>query len=188
MTERDPGYGWPHQQDRRRWARRVASGLVLCRRCGNPILVVNGGRAEERTQLNCRQGSGRCGTTTGKGCAVPAACSGRSPRQGALPRRDCAGALRPSCRPGRRDVHRARRPLPRRPCHGTRCIDRQDAEAPARLAAGVSTFELSRVMGTSIAMIDQHYGHLARDSEESIRARLDARSRQSGVYLASESE
>jgi len=45
VTERDPGYGWPHQQDRRRWARRVASGLVLCRRCGNPILVVNGGRA-----------------------------------------------------------------------------------------------------------------------------------------------
>jgi len=43
-------------------------------------------------------------------------------------------------------------------------------------------------MGTSIAMIDQHYGHLARDSEESIRARLDARSRPSGGYLASESE
>ena len=48
-------------------------------------------------------------------------------------------------------------------------------------AAGVSTFELSRVMGTSIQMIDQHYGHLARDSEDSIRARLDAGSTQSGV-------
>ena len=43
------------------------------------------------------------------------------------------------------------------------------------LAAGVSTFELARVMGTSLAMIDRTYGHLARDSEESIRARLDAR-------------
>ena len=48
--------------------------------------------------------------------------------------------------------------------------------ATEALAAGVSTFELSRVMGTSLGMIDRHYGHLARDSEESIRARLDARS------------
>ena len=30
-------------------------------------------------------------------------------------------------------------------------------------------------MGTSVAMIDRTYGHLARDSEESIRERLDAR-------------
>jgi hypothetical protein len=50
----------------------------------------------------------------------------------------------------------------------------------------VSTFELSRVMGTSLQMIDQHYGHLAHDSEESIRARLEERSAQSGVYLAFE--
>ena len=41
MTERDRGYGWPHEQDRRRWARRVASGMVLCRSV-NPILIVNG--------------------------------------------------------------------------------------------------------------------------------------------------
>ena len=60
--------------------------------------------------------------------------------------------------------------------------------ATEALAAGVSTFELSRVMGTSLAMIDTHYGHLARDSEDSIRARLDARSDRSGVYLASDSE
>jgi integrase len=54
--------------------------------------------------------------------------------------------------------------------------------ATEALAAGVSTFELSRVMGTSIGMIDRHYGHLARDSEDSIRARLDARSNRSGVF------
>ena len=60
--------------------------------------------------------------------------------------------------------------------------------ATQALAAGVSTFELSRVMGTSIAMIDTHYGHLARDSEDSIRARLDTRSNHSGVYLASDGE
>ena len=60
--------------------------------------------------------------------------------------------------------------------------------ATEALAAGVSTFELSRLMGTSIAMIDRHYGHFARDSEDSIRVRLDARSRRFGVVLASEGE
>ena len=43
------------------------------------------------------------------------------------------------------------------------------------LAAGLSIFELARVMGTSVEMIDRTYGHLARDSEDAIRARLDAR-------------
>ena len=38
------------------------------------------------------------------------------------------------------------------------------------LAAGVSLFNLSRRMGTSIAMIDQTYGHLAPDAEEHERA------------------
>ena len=42
------------------------------------------------------------------------------------------------------------------------------------LAAGVSTFELSRVMGTLIAMIDRHYGHLARDGREHAIRLLDA--------------
>jgi len=36
-------------------------------------------------------------------------------------------------------------------------------------------------MGTSVAMIDRTYGHLARDSEQAIRARLDARAERSGV-------
>jgi integrase len=47
--------------------------------------------------------------------------------------------------------------------------------ATEALAAGISIFELARVMGTSVAMIDRTYGHLARDSEQAIRARLDAR-------------
>jgi integrase len=59
--------------------------------------------------------------------------------------------------------------------------------ASEALAASVSTFELSRLMGTSIAMIDRTYGHLARDSEEGIRARLDARDGRSGVEMASAS-
>jgi integrase len=47
--------------------------------------------------------------------------------------------------------------------------------ATEALAAGVSTFQVARLMGTSVAMIDRTYGHLARDSEDSIRARLEAR-------------
>jgi integrase len=58
--------------------------------------------------------------------------------------------------------------------------------ATEALAAGISTFELARVMGTSVAMIDRTYGHLARDSEETIRARLDAHAARSGVEVASD--
>jgi integrase len=57
--------------------------------------------------------------------------------------------------------------------------------ATEALAAGVSIFELSRVMGASVKEIDRTYGHLARDSEDAIRARLEARSNRSGVDLAS---
>ena len=57
--------------------------------------------------------------------------------------------------------------------------------ATEALAAGVSIFELARLMGTSVAMIDRTYGHLARDSEESIRTRLEARANRSGVNQAS---
>jgi len=42
------------------------------------------------------------------------------------------------------------------------------------LAAGVSLFALSRRMGTSLAMIDATYGHLAPDAEEQEAALLDA--------------
>jgi hypothetical protein len=43
-------------------------------------------------------------------------------------------------------------------------------------------------MGTSVAVIDRHYGHLARDSEDAIRARLDARVNRDGVEMASGAE
>jgi integrase len=46
------------------------------------------------------------------------------------------------------------------------------------LAAGLSTFELSRVMGTSVGMIDRVYGHLVKGSDEAIRERLDGYSRE----------
>ena len=52
--------------------------------------------------------------------------------------------------------------------------------ATEALAAGVSMFELARPMGTSLQMIDRTYGHLARDSEDAIRARLNARAKRGG--------
>jgi integrase len=60
--------------------------------------------------------------------------------------------------------------------------------ATEALAAGVSIFELARLMGTSVAMIDRTYGHLSRDSEKAIRVRLETRSNRSGDEMASESE
>jgi hypothetical protein len=50
---------------------------------------------------------------------------------------------------------------------------------------GVTIFELSRLMGTSVTMIDRTYGHLARDSEAGILARLNARAPRSGDEVAS---
>jgi len=42
------------------------------------------------------------------------------------------------------------------------------------LAAGVGTFELARVMGTSLEMIERTYGHLVRGADDAFRSRLDA--------------
>src|SRR5918996_6064207 len=41
------------------------------------------------------------------------------------------------------------------------------------LRAGISTFDLSRYMGTSLAMIDRHYGHFARNGREHTIRLLD---------------
>lgn len=54
--------------------------------------------------------------------------------------------------------------------------------ASEALAAGVSIFQLARLMGTSVAMIDRTYGHLAHDSEQTLRGLL---SRRSGDEVAS---
>jgi integrase len=43
------------------------------------------------------------------------------------------------------------------------------------LAAGLTVFEVSRYAGTSVPMIDQHYGHLAIGHEDAARAKLNAR-------------
>ena len=60
--------------------------------------------------------------------------------------------------------------------------------ATEALAAGISIFELARVMGASVRTIDRHYGHLTCDSEDSMRARLNVKRNRSGVLVATGEE
>lgn len=56
--------------------------------------------------------------------------------------------------------------------------------ATRALAAGVSIFKLARVMGASVRTIDHHYGAFVRESEDEVRALLDANSTRSGDVVA----
>jgi integrase len=68
---------------------------------------------------------------------------------------------------------------PRRP------YDLRHTYATFALRAGVSIFELSRFMGASLAMIDRHYGHLARDGREHAVALLDAFAKETAAWTPS---
>jgi integrase len=55
-----------------------------------------------------------------------------------------------------------------------RIYDLRSTFASDALAAGVSVFELARVMGTSVRMIERHYGALLDGAAAGIASRLDA--------------
>ena len=55
-----------------------------------------------------------------------------------------------------------------------RPYDLRHTYATFALRAGVSIFDLPRFMGASLAMIDRHYGHLARDGRQYAVELLDA--------------
>lgn len=55
-----------------------------------------------------------------------------------------------------------------------RVYDLRHTFATFALRAGISTFDLSRFMGTNLAMIDRHHGHLARDGREHAIRLLDS--------------
>jgi integrase len=55
-----------------------------------------------------------------------------------------------------------------------RIYDLRSTFASNALAAGISVFELARIMGTSIAMIERHYGTLIEGANADIARRLDA--------------
>jgi len=54
-----------------------------------------------------------------------------------------------------------------------RIYDLRSTFASNALAAGISVFELARVMGTSVAMIERHYGTLIEGAGADIARRLD---------------
>ena len=95
-----------------------------------------------------------------------------------LPHPDCP-LLFPSVRGGHLDLHnfRNRAWKPAQRAAGItplrRVYDLRHTFATFALRAGISTFDLSRYMGTSLAMIDRHYGHLARDGREHAIKLLD---------------
>ena len=51
--------------------------------------------------------------------------------------------------------------------------DLRDTFASNALHAGVTVFELARVMGTSVRMIEKHYGALVDGAHAAILDRLD---------------
>jgi integrase len=55
-----------------------------------------------------------------------------------------------------------------------RVYDLRSTFASNALAAGVTVFELARVMGTSVRMIEKHYGTLIDGAHAVITGRLDA--------------
>jgi len=55
-----------------------------------------------------------------------------------------------------------------------RIYDLRSTFASNALAAGVTAFELAKVMGTSVAMIERHYGALLGGAHAGIAGRLDA--------------
>ena len=55
-----------------------------------------------------------------------------------------------------------------------RIYDLRSTFASQALAAGVSVFEPARIMGTSVRMIERHYGTLLQGSGDAIRGKLDA--------------
>jgi integrase len=55
-----------------------------------------------------------------------------------------------------------------------RIYDMRSTFASNSLAAGISVFELARIMGTSVAMIERHYGTLIEGAGADIVRRLDA--------------
>ena len=62
--------------------------------------------------------------------------------------------------------------------------DLRHTYATFALRAGLPVFAVSRFMGSSIAMIDRHYGHLAHDSREHAVSLLDALAYEQAVDAA----
>ncbi len=65
-----------------------------------------------------------------------------------------------------------------------RPYDLRHTYATFALGAGISIFDLSRFMGASLAMIDRHYSHLARDGRGHTVALLHAYARHPAAWTS----
>jgi integrase len=107
-----------------------------------------------------------------------------------LPHRE--GALFPAAGGGRVDINnwRSREWTPALKAAGIqhrRIYDMRHTFATWSLAAGMSIFTLARRMGTSVAVIDATYGHLARDADGNDRELLNAFDEANGHVVGTKS-
>ena len=98
----------------------------------------------------------------------------------ALPARLDTAMIFPASRGGALNLDNFRRRVwvPAVEASGTRkparLYDLRSTFASEALAAGLSVFELARIMGTSVRMIERHYGALLDGAGAGIAERLDA--------------
>jgi integrase len=147
--------------------------------------------ALERKQVDRRASVVSVTQTVSEGEVTPLAKTTRSRRQVPLSRRACAALDRlparldtpllfPAPDGGLLDLSNFRRRLwtPAITSSGVakpaRIYDLRSTFASNALAAGVTVFELARVMGTSVLMIERHYGALLDGAGAGIAGRLDA--------------
>jgi integrase len=147
--------------------------------------------ALERRHVNRRAGVLNVAQTFSEGEIIELGKTTRSRRQVPLSRRACAALDRlparldtpylfPAPDGGPLDLHNFRRRQwnPAITSSGierpARIYDLRSTFASNALAAGVTVFELARVMGTSVQMIERHYGALLDGAGAGIAGRLDA--------------
>jgi integrase len=147
--------------------------------------------ALERKQVDRRAGLVSVTQTVSDGEITPLAKTTRSRRQVPLSRRACAALDRlparldtpllfPAPGGGLLDLpnFRRRKWNPAITSSGVsrpaRVYDLRSTFASRALAASVTVFELARVMGTSVLMIERHYGALLDGAGAGIAGRLDA--------------
>ena len=75
-----------------------------------------------------------------------------------------------------------------KPPKDTRIYDLRSTFASNALVAGVATFELARIMGTSIRMIERSYGALIQGASDGIAARPGEVERRLGQERANQAE
>jgi len=126
--------------------------LAQSRRAGQDV-----GESPSGSAVAAGDGSARADPTATRRAALVASPRGRTTELDNFRRRKWVPAI---------EASGVRKPA--------RIYDLRSTFASNAIAAGVSVFELARVMGTSIEMIDHHYGTLLDGSASRISSKLAA--------------